>query len=60
MGRLIPMIVVETRIAAPIARCFDLARDVDAHAQTSDFTNERIVGGRTAGLLQPGDQNRLT
>jgi ligand-binding SRPBCC domain-containing protein len=50
-----PMIVVETRIAAPIERCFDLARDVDAHAQTSDFTNERLVGGRTSGLLQLGD-----
>jgi ligand-binding SRPBCC domain-containing protein len=55
MARPVPVIVVETRIAAPIARCFDLARDVDAHAQTSDFTNERIVGGRTSGLLQLGD-----
>ena len=50
-----PTIVVETRIAAPIGRCFDLARDVDAHAQSSDFTGERIVGGRTSGLLQLGD-----
>ena len=50
-----PTIVVETRIAASIGRCFDLARDVDAHAQSSDFTGERIVGGRTSGLLQLGD-----
>ena len=51
-----PTIVVETRIAASIGRCFDLARDVDAHARTSDFTGERIVGGRTSGLLQLGDR----
>jgi ligand-binding SRPBCC domain-containing protein len=50
-----PIVIVETRIAAPLERCFDLARDVDAHARTSDFTRERIVGGRTSGLLQLGD-----
>lgn len=55
MGRPVPVISVETRIAAPMTRCFDLARDVGAHALTSDFTNERIVGGRTSGLLQLGD-----
>jgi len=29
-----PTIVVETRIAAPIERCFDLARDLEAHVKT--------------------------
>jgi ligand-binding SRPBCC domain-containing protein len=51
----VPVILIETRIRAPIARVFDLARDVDVHAQTSAFTGERIVGGRTSGLLQLGD-----
>ncbi len=48
-------IVVETRIAAPIEVCFDLARDVDAHIKTSSSTNERAVGGKTSGLLELGD-----
>jgi len=48
-------IVVETRIAAPIEVCFDLARDVDAHIKTSSSTNERAVAGRTTGLLELGD-----
>jgi ligand-binding SRPBCC domain-containing protein len=50
-----PTVVIETRIAAPIERCFDLARDVETHLETSSFTAERIVGGKTSGLLGPGD-----
>jgi ligand-binding SRPBCC domain-containing protein len=48
-------IVVETRIAAPIEMCFDLARDVDAHIKTSSTTGERAVSGKTTGLLELGD-----
>lgn len=48
-------LVVETRIAAPIEICFDLARDVDAHVATSASTGERAVGGKTSGLLELGD-----
>lgn len=48
-------ITVETRIEAPIALCFDLARDVDAHVRTSASTGERAVGGKTSGLLELGD-----
>jgi ligand-binding SRPBCC domain-containing protein len=48
-------IVVETRIVAPIELCFDLARDVEAHLKTSSSTGERVVGGKTAGLLDLGD-----
>jgi len=48
--------VIETRITAPVARVFDLARDVDAHVESSAFTGERVVEpGRTSGLLQLGD-----
>lgn len=50
-----PTIVVTTRIAAPIDRCFDLARDVDAHVRTSAGTGERVVAGRLTGLLELGD-----
>lgn len=49
-------IVVETRIRAPIERCFDLARDVNAHRESAAFSSERVVPpGRTEGLLELGD-----
>jgi len=52
----VPSIIVETRIAAPRGRVFDLSRDVGAHAESSAFTGERIVEpGRTSGLLEHGD-----
>jgi hypothetical protein len=46
-----PRIELTTRIAAPPERCFDLARDLDLHLQTMRQSGERIVGGRTAGLI---------
>ena len=48
-------LMVETRIAAPIALCFDLARDVDVHVKTSSSTGERVVSGKMSGLLELGD-----
>lgn len=49
-------ITVETFIAAPPARCFDLARDVGAHVRSASFSRERVVPpGRTEGRLQLGD-----
>lgn len=50
-----PTIRIETRIDAPPACCFDLARDVDAHRQSLAHTGERAVAGVMAGLLGPGD-----
>jgi ligand-binding SRPBCC domain-containing protein len=51
-----PTICIETFIAAPASRCFDLMRDVDAHTRTTGSTNERAVGGKTSGLLGEGDE----
>ena len=52
MGR----IVVRTRVQAPAARCFDLARDIGVHCRTSAFVGERVrPPGRTEGLLDLGD-----
>src|SRR3954454_10848482 len=51
-----PTIHLETFIAAPIERCFDLARDVDAHLRSTVRTRERTVGGVTSGLLGAGDE----
>src|ERR1051325_4250618 len=49
-------VTIETRIAAPRELCFDLARDVDAHAESAAFSGEKIVEpGRVSGLLEKGD-----
>jgi len=49
-------ITIETRIRAPIEVCFDLARDVTAHAESAAFSSERVVApGRTQGMLELGD-----
>lgn len=52
MGR----IVIETSIAAPRELCFDLALNVEAHAESAAFSGERVVlPGRLTGQLQTGD-----
>jgi ligand-binding SRPBCC domain-containing protein len=49
-------IVIETRIEAPPELCFDLARDVEVHAESASFSGERVVQpGRIVGLLELGD-----
>jgi len=51
MGR----IRLETRIRAPIARVFDLARDIDLHEASMASSSEKAVGGRTTGLIESGE-----
>jgi ligand-binding SRPBCC domain-containing protein len=51
-----PVIVLRTRVAAPLARCFDLARDVELHQRSTAASRERAVAGVTAGLLGAGDE----
>jgi len=46
---------IETRIAAPIELCFDLARDIDFHTGSLESTGERAVAGRTTGLIGLGE-----
>jgi ligand-binding SRPBCC domain-containing protein len=50
-----PVIEHKLFIIAPIEVCFDLARDVNVHTQTTYKTKERAVGGVTKGLLEEGD-----
>jgi ligand-binding SRPBCC domain-containing protein len=50
-----PVIEHKQFIKAPIEVCFDLARDVNVHTQTTLKTKERAVGGVTQGLLEEGD-----
>lgn len=49
-------IELSLHVAAPPARCFDLARSVEAHTDSTQATRERAVAGRTQGLLVLGDQ----
>jgi len=50
-----PVIRIVTTIAAPVGRCFDLARDIDFHTRTLAGTGERAVAGRTSGLIGLGE-----
>jgi ligand-binding SRPBCC domain-containing protein len=49
-------IVIDTFIKAPPEICFDLALNVEAHAESAAFSGERVVEpGRLSGTLQSGD-----
>ena len=50
-----PTVYLKPLIKAPAARCFDLSRSVEAHLASTVKTGERIIGGRTQGLLELGD-----
>ncbi|MBX3323248.1 MAG: SRPBCC family protein [Phycisphaeraceae bacterium] len=50
-----PLIELETQIAAPIERVFDLARSIDAHMASTTGSRERPVAGRTSGLIELGE-----
>ncbi len=47
---------LETLIAAPAERVFDLARDLDFHQRSLEHTGERAVGGRVSGLIELGEE----
>src|ERR1700680_927295 len=46
-----PVITIVTRIEAPADLCFDLARSVELHVESTSETQERAVEGVTSGLL---------
>ncbi len=49
------VIRIVTEIAAPIDRCFDLARDIGFHASSLAHTGELAIAGRTSGLIGLGE-----
>lgn len=51
-----PTIRIATVIDAPPERCFDLARDVDAHLRSTARTGERTVSGVTVDLFDLEDE----
>jgi len=44
-------IVLLTSIASPIERCFDLARSIDLHMASTNWSGERAIAGVTTGLI---------
>lgn len=48
--------VLESFVAAPPERVFDLARDLDFHQRSLAHTGEKIVGGRQGGLIELGEE----
>lgn len=50
-----PTITVFTEVHAPIKVCFDLARDISFHVRSLAHTHERVVAGRTDGLIELGE-----
>lgn len=51
-----PVIELVTAIHASVERCFDLARDIDLHIQSTAGTDERAVGGIQTGLINLGEE----
>lgn len=45
---------LQTHIAAPIERCFDLARSIELHLLGTEATGEQAIGGVTSGLIGEG------
>ncbi|PSL40992.1 hypothetical protein B0H99_103126 [Planomicrobium soli] len=50
-----PVITYKIYIEAPVQICFDLARNVDVHTETTSKTKEQVVGGVMTGLMEKGD-----
>lgn len=48
-------IILETKIKAPILRCFDLSRSIDLHKISTAHTNEVAIAGCTQGLIEFGE-----
>jgi len=51
-----PIIQIVTRINAPVELCFDLARDIDVHIESTKGTDERAIAGVTSGLIGLGEE----
>jgi ligand-binding SRPBCC domain-containing protein len=48
-------IEMETEIAAPVERVFDLSRSIDLHVLSTGRSGERPVAGRMTGLMEAGE-----
>ncbi|SJM66126.1 SRPBCC family protein [Gulosibacter sp. 10] len=50
-----PTLLLETRVMAPIDRCFALSLSIDAHTGSMEASGERAVAGVTSGEIGPGE-----
>ncbi|MCX3061426.1 SRPBCC family protein [Streptomyces beihaiensis] len=50
-----PYFEIVTVIAAPPERVFETSLDVEVHSRSMAKSSERVVGGRTRGVLSLGD-----
>lgn len=48
-------IELSIRINAPIEICFDLARSIDLHIESTKHTGEKAIAGKTSGLIELGE-----
>lgn len=50
-----PLIHLETRIKAPIGRCYDLSCSIDLHKASTQASKEEAIAGIIKGLIGQGD-----
>ena len=50
-----PIISTQIKINAEPGICFDLARSIDIHTESTARTREKAVGGVTSGLINLGE-----
>jgi ligand-binding SRPBCC domain-containing protein len=51
-----PRIELVTEIGAPIERVFDISRDIDFHRRSQAKNKERVISGRTSGLIEMDEE----
>lgn len=49
-------IKLTTRIAAPLERVFDLSLSIDLHLKSAQNTREKVVSGKSSGIMELGDE----
>ena len=52
---IMPVIILNTEIKAPVTSCFDCARSIDLHMQSVQHTGEKAIAGMTSGLIELGE-----
>jgi ligand-binding SRPBCC domain-containing protein len=51
-----PIIEIDISILAPVAICFDAARNIDLHVRSMSRTKEKVVAGVSGGLIEAGQE----
>ncbi|KIP53352.1 hypothetical protein SD72_03750 [Leucobacter komagatae] len=50
------VLLIETPVAAPAERCFELSLSIDAHSLSMHDSRERAVAGVTSGVIGEGEE----